>query len=585
MRALACWAAVLTLGLGASARGEPAAREKDAGNYHDAVVFTDSRPVVFRLRVEVEGQPLQARWEEYLSGYFKFLDRNGDGELDKGEVARLPDARALRYQVRGLVAYFGNPANRPALADLDANRDGKVKPDELMAYFRAQGAGPFQVTAAYTVRSGLSSDALSEAIFARLDADKDGALSEAEAGKAGRALALLDENDDEILTAAEIQGTPAGYAVQPLSTPLVAGGEQVFVLDRSARTPLKQGFALADAALARYDRDKDRKLSRAEMELSGPVFAGLDTNKDGKLDRLELIRLSRLGVDAEAVVRLGNGAKGEPVEVLRPRKGVVKVDAKALRQPRAIQAGAMRGLQDVPASVAVMLEGMRFQVIRAAGQPSVATTYATYFKQLMRRVDSKGLGYLTRKQVEPAQYRALQTLFDLADCDGDDKLTAKEVTAYLEMNSKATGATVTLSFETTGRGLFEMLDGDGDGRLSVRELRSVWSRLRGNDRDGDSKVTRQELPREYQFAVSRGASVYRQRGGMIASRPTRGVRAREAEKGPVWFRKMDRNHDGDVSRREFLGPREVFARIDADGDGLIDAEEAEKADAVMRAGK
>jgi hypothetical protein len=48
---------------------------------------------------------------------------------------------------------------------------------------------------------------------------------------------------------------------------------------------------------------------------------------------------------------------------------------------------------------------------------------------------------------------------------------------------------------------------------------------------------------------------------------------------------MDRNHDGDVSRREFLGPREVFARIDADGDELIDAEEAEKADVVMRAGK
>jgi hypothetical protein len=50
----------------------------------------------------------------------------------------------------------------------------------------------------------------------------------------------------------------------------------------------------------------------------------------------------------------------------------------------------------------------------------------------------------------------------------------------------------------------------------------------------------------------------------------------------VWFRKMDVNGDGDVSPAEFLGTREDFDRIDADRDGLIGPEEAERYDATTR---
>jgi len=45
---------------------------------------------------------------------------------------------------------------------------------------------------------------------------------------------------------------------------------------------------------------------------------------------------------------------------------------------------------------------------------------------------------------------------------------------------------------------------------------------------------------------------------------------------------MDRNRDGDVSHREFLGPRTQFDRLDRDRDGLIDPEEA-GGDAVGKA--
>jgi hypothetical protein len=47
--------------------------------------------------------------------------------------------------------------------------------------------------------------------------------------------------------------------------------------------------------------------------------------------------------------------------------------------------------------------------------------------------------------------------------------------------------------------------------------------------------------------------------------------------GPLWFQRMDRNQDGDLTWKEFLGPRRVFEELDTDHDGLIDPKEAEKA--------
>jgi hypothetical protein len=48
---------------------------------------------------------------------------------------------------------------------------------------------------------------------------------------------------------------------------------------------------------------------------------------------------------------------------------------------------------------------------------------------------------------------------------------------------------------------------------------------------------------------------------------------------------MDRNRDGDVSRKEFLFSEELFRQIDTDGDGLISAEEADRYDARLRKAK
>src|SRR5262249_31550131 len=81
------------------------------------------------------------------------------------------------------------------------------------------------------------------------------------------------------------------------------------------------------------------------------------------------------------------------------------------------------------------------------------------------------------------------------------------------------------------------------------------------------------LPEQYRLTLSHGRPVAqdnRFRGVQIQ----RGIPRR----GPLWFRKMDRNGDGDVSPAEWLGTMEQFRALGLGGDGPIDAHDAENAE-------
>jgi Ca2+-binding EF-hand superfamily protein len=195
--------------------------------------------------------------------------------------------------------------------------------------------------------------------------------------------------------------------------------------------------------------------------------------------------------------------------------------------------------------------------------------------QQFRAADKNNKGYLTRADVDPPQQRNLKQFFDIADRDGDGKLTEAELNAWFDLMAEGAGCLTTVALLENGRGLFTLLDADKDGRLSVRELRNAWAQLAEFDRDGSGAVGRDQLPLQYEILVGRGAV------NNLAQPATQA--AARGQRGPLWFRKMDVNGDGDVSPREFLGSIEDFRHIDADGDGLISVEEAEKADAWFRA--
>src|SRR5262249_20254434 len=143
---------------------------------------------------------------------------------------------------------------------------------------------------------------------------------------------------------------------------------------------------------------------------------------------------------------------------------------------------------------------------------------------------------------------------------------------------------VSLMFRPEGKGLFDLLDADGDGNLSVRELRNAPRLLaKLNARDG--KLARDQVPRHYQGTLALGAAGSNGPFDRVAVLPPRRVGPGgrpQRPRGPLWFQKMDRNRDGDVSRKEFLGTDEQFKEIDTDGDGLISVAEAEAYDRRKR---
>ena len=141
---------------------------------------------------------------------------------------------------------------------------------------------------------------------------------------------------------------------------------------------------------------------------------------------------------------------------------------------------------------------------------------------------------------------------------------------------------MTLNVEDNGRSLFNLLDANRDGLLSIREMRTGWERVKSLCKDGTGLV-QTDLSRSLRITMAQGnannggfAVPVAFGGPMMAGRPGSSLSV------PAWFRKMDRNNDGDISPKEWLGTDEEFRMLDTDGDGLISGEEAMKYEARLK---
>ncbi len=314
----------------------------------------------------------------------------------------------------------------------------------------------------------------------------------------------------------------------------------------------------------------DGKLSSAEFAIDPDAFAAADTNGDDALNTDELRKfLAQAPVDLTLDVALS------PDGPARPAARVEAVGA----LPKGTQ---VRRLADGDVEFAIGQVRLDFHVDDDAGAGEEARRL---IQQRFKAADANTDGYLEGKELAAinAPQSPIAGLSEIIDRDADGKIYLKELLALIDRQHEAARSRLLVTTADQGRAIFGIVDSDRDRRLGARELLRTVDRVMTWDSDGDGRVSPDEIPNHFQVTIARGglAGLTGERG--IAAGLTQAIvanRAASGAAGPDWFQKMDRNLDGDVSRREFLGTRDQFDRLDRDNDGLIDADEARAAGAT-----
>jgi Ca2+-binding EF-hand superfamily protein len=544
--------ALLTATSTSLAAVQPTALHPVPGDAQDLVLFLDARPYLIRLHLQINGRSFRQNWDETVEHLFRYLDADGDGALNEKELALAPSRTQWVQLMTGTSV---EPDGAPEMAELTGDaKQTKASRAQFLRYYLNSGAGALQIEWGWR---GEATDALSNALFQHLDKDKDGNLSKAELSAAAAVLQTLDTNGDELIQGQELNPPRGGF---PVFTYRTATDKQPvpksfpFVI----LPPDAKAEAMAAEMLRRYDHNKDRQIDPKEWPLDKAAFALIDADGDGRLSAAELAEWRKLPPDLDLIAPLAPGGP-QDIRILPEADGKPN-RLTALLPPS--RDGALR----------IPLAEKQLELVRHS-------LTAKLHQELLKQFDALAgaNGVLNEKKIYQPPFTFVAML-RLADRNNDNRLTRKELTEYLQVQEKFLFRTSYLTVVDRGSSLYEFLDADHDRRLSPRELRTAWKRLSVWDCDKTGRIARRQVPRQFQFVLSYGHS----RAGLPDPQPGRPddnmSLFRDRSRGPLWFRKMDRNGDGDVSQAEFLGTAEQFQRLDADGDGLIDAAEAERAD-------
>ncbi|MBS0264191.1 MAG: EF-hand domain-containing protein [Planctomycetes bacterium] len=498
-----------------------------SADVRDVFILLEEGPLHGRFHLSLNGISLTSARAAYVDDLLKSLDTNGDGKLSAAEAARSP----LRKS-RGLAP----PDHLIPTTDADHakhRRELQTQVDmvggDIVNYQQDRAA------AAYDLQ-----------VFKFFDSDNSGFIEAPEMAAAAARIMERDKDRNECLSFEEFKPSPQADDLPP---------HLMGTTPKNPRTDLIVDASLprlVPTLLARYDTNQDGRLSAAELGWDAERTRFLDQNGDGKLDERELAGIATTRIDLELAVNMGGPENGQPAffvlgttgkridEAQRP--GLVR-----LVFPKVALTLSFRNTD--PIQVAVADAGEKFE-----------------------KIDKDNNGYVDREEARNT-ILAERGLFDQIDQDGDGMIFGTELEKFVRQRGELRANTASLGLFDMGRGFFDALDADSDGKISVREMKRAGKVLQKMARNNPFQLGPTDPVRTIRLEFGRG--------GFALFRPVDPKLVENSPSfepqpatGPIWFQRMDRNQDGDLTWNEFLGPREAFHRIDTDGDGLIDPQEA-----------
>ena len=541
-RAVATFAALIVIAL--SSTSLSAAEPAKSSEIRDVILMLEKGPLHLRVHVAVGGLSPQDARKASLDRLLKTLDADGDGKLSQKEAERSPLFR--EKQRPKAEAFLKEIGASPTISRRGMEQQFERFGGETVVY-----------------RQNASTSESDNTVFKMLDANKDGIIDATEMQDSVDLLLAKDLDDDECVTLDELAPPPVVPANQ-LAVPTDEPRPPTSTVAELLRDTNQ--LALADQLLLKYDKDRNRKLSTDELGWSKERLKTCDTDGDGELNKKELGGLQKSPVDIELAVDVVR-KEGQPMlrtlASLGDRTDGDKYpDVATISLPTAVVTFSSREVDPFEASMTIAL-------------------------RTFNELDVDNNGYLDKEETM-ARERFGRGLFDQIDADGDGKIFGEEMKEFIRARGEPVATTCQITVFDDGAGFFSTLDSNSDRRISMREMRYADKTLVKMQRDDKPGLGEFEPARRYRIEFGRGVfnpfgNPDRPANPRMPQAVVETIKPRPV--GPIWFQRWDRNNDGDITWREFLGPRDAFEQLDADRDELIDPKEAEAATALAERGK
>ena len=464
----------------------------------------------------------------YAKEVFKLLDEDENQILDEHEARQIPKEGRLRVGVDRMEEDWVSVDVSP--------EDGKISFAELEQHI-SSALGP-----TLSVERAPPKLAATVRLFSDLDGNSDGKISQDEVKTGLEILHSFDFDDDETLSVAELQPFPLSVVQAQRETQAEEEPVPMFFLRNQEEIE-----AAITGAFQHY---------RAENTLSAKLLVGLherefsrfDLNDDGAWDHDDLeLYLKRARPDYMMEVSLSpplvTVRKGEYQGEKRPTTLIGKLPVEWIARNNAYQ----------------QFDATRLYLVRF----------------IMSDVDKN-------RYLDPMEFAGLQAnaSFEEVDIDGNSQVTRDEIKFFFTMDGMASQSRLILSLSNETKTLFEILDKNLDRRLSSREFMEGPGSIAEFDLNQDQALLPDELNSKFRVTFTQPKlfeiDPLRDQNTMMNQR--QGI-VRPQTSGPLWFGRMDDNLDGEVSWREFLGPRDKFDELDQNSDNYITLSEAEAAEA------